>query len=266
MSLSSKIRHYLRDEVGASMVAAAIVSFFVAIVALTTLALTMAQIESVDDQTDVQQAKLVSEAGLEHGSIAIRSGDSENSPLIFDGLGDLTAQEIPDILKDPELPTGFNYNEDPDKTYYIGMQKKNISSISAVNFQTISGNSENVTITFVDDTTVVRDIKEYDYKPRTDVNENLLVSLGESRRSEAEARSAISSKSFQESETLLERRTVLTESFNENHLNPPYIESEHDSYGTNLERSWVVSYTNDPSNPNRGIVGINLMIDSMNLG
>lgn len=255
-----------RNELGASLIAAAIISFFVALVALTTLALTKAQIESVDDQTSVQQAKLVAEVGLEHALVGLRQGEEDYIPEETEGLRDMTMQELSDYLRDPESNKGVVYDEDPDRTYYSAMEKTNIESTPSSNFETISGDSAKISLTFVDDTTVVRDMKEYDYQKRLDRNENYIVSLGESRRSDSDARSAISAKSFEESNTLLERREVQTQVFNENHLDPPYIESEHDSYDTGINRSWVVSYPNDPSNQYRGITEINVIIDQASLG
>jgi hypothetical protein len=254
------------DERGASLVAAAIISFFVALVALTTLALTKAQIESVDDQTSVQQAKLVAEVGLEHALVGLRHGEDSYIPEETEGLHDMTMQELSDYLRDPESNRGVVYDEDPDRTYYSAMEKTNIESTPSTTFETISGDSAKINLTFVDDTTVVRDMKEYDYQKRVDKNENYIVSLGESRRSDSDARSAISGKSFEESSTILERREVQTQAFNENHLDPPYIESEHDSYDSGIDRSWVVSYPNDPSNQYRGITEINVVIDHACLG
>ncbi len=255
-----------RDELGASLIAAAIISFFVALVALTTLALTKAQIESVDDQTSVQQAKLVAEVGLEHALVGLRQGEDDYIPKETEGLRDMTMQELSDHLRDPESNRGVVYDEDPDRTYFSAMEKTNIESTPSLTFETISGDSAKINLTFVDDTTVVRDMKEYDYQKRVDKNENYIVSLGESRRSDSDARSAISAKSFEESSTILERREVQTQVFNENHLEPPYIESEHDSYDISNNRSWVVSYSNDPSNQYRGITEINLIIDQASLG
>lgn len=255
-----------RDELGASLVAAAIISFFVALVALTTLALTKAQIESVDDQTSVQQAKLVAEVGLEHALVGLRQGEDDYIPEETEGLRDMTMQELSDYLRDPESNRGVVYDEAPDRTYFSAMEKTNIESTPSPTFETVSGDSAKINLTFVDDTTVVRDMKEYDYQKRVDKNENFIVSLGESRRSDSDARSAISAKSFEETNTILERREVETQAFNENHLDPPYIESEHDSYDSSINRSWVVAYSNDPSNQYRGITEINLVIDQACLG
>lgn len=255
-----------RDERGASLIAAAIISFFVAIVALTTLALTKAQIESVDDQTDVQQAKLVAEVGLEHALIGLKQGEAGYVPETIEGIRDMTSQELSDLLRDPESSLGVVYGDSPDRTFYSAMETTNVESALSSTYETIPGDSASTGLTFVDDNTVVRNRIEFDYQKRYDTNETFIVSLGESRRSEVDARSAVSSKSFVEKNTLLERRKVENQVFNENHIDPPYIESEHDSYDTDLERNWVVSYPNDPSNQYRGITSINLIIDNSTLG
>jgi hypothetical protein len=261
-----KIEKIFKNELGVTLVAAAVIAFFVALVALTTLALTKAQIETVDDQTNVQQAKLVSEIGLETATLGIRNGIAESTPDEVEGLQDMSPQELRDFLRDPESNRGVVYGEDPERTFYSAMESRSVSSAESSDFKTISGNSQQSIITYVDNTTVVRDITEYDYKDLTNEQENWIYSLGESRKSESDARTSLSAKVFDQNNTLFERREVKTQGFNENHPNPPYIESEHSSYGMNINRSWVVSYPSDPVHPNRRVQGINLVFEPNDIG
>lgn len=255
-----------KNELGITLVAAAVIAFFVALAALTTLALTKAQIQTVDDQTDVQQARLVSEIGLGNAMLGIRNGIAGSTPEEVEGLKDLSSQELRDFLRDPESNRGVVYDESPDRTFYSAMESRTVNSEESSDFKTISGNSEKSTITYVDNTTVVRDMIEYDYKDLFNQQENWIYSLGESRRSESDARTSLSAKVFDQDNTLFERREVKTQGFNENHPDPPFIESEHDSYGTNLDRNWVVSYPSDPSHPNRNLLGIELVFEGKDLG
>ena len=260
------IEKIFRNELGVTIVAAAVIAFFVALAALTTLALTKAQIQTVDDQTDVQQARLVSEIGLENATLGIRNGIAGSTPEEVEGLKDLTPQELRDFLRDPESDRGVVYAEDPDRTFYYAMESRTVNSAESSDFNTISGNSEKTVITYVDNTTVVRDLTEYDYKDLFNQQENWIYSLGESRRSESDARTSLSAKVFDQDNTLYERREVNTQGFNQNHPDPPFIESEHDSYGMNLHRNWVVSYPSDPVHPNRRVQGIELVFEAHDIG
>ena len=259
-----KIR--VRNEGGTVLAAVAVVAFFIALAALASLALSLSQLESIDDETDRLHANVVAEAGMEEALYSLRSNNPNYTPVEIEGLSEMTPQELLNLLRDPEHTTGTPYDDDPEQTYYVAMDRADVNTSADPDFETISGDSSQFIIKYVDDSTVVRSMSEWDYQERLDEENNWLFSVGETRRTQSEARAAVSGKAFEESRTRLQRREVQVQNFNENHPEPPYIESEHDSYDINQTRNWVVSYPSDPNNPNRKITGIELIIDGNELG
>ena len=115
-------------ERGATLVIAAIIAFFVALVALTTLALTKSQIQSIDDQTDSLNAKLVSESSLDEAILKVRQDDPD-SPIEIAGLSQLSDQETINLLRNPETGQAGVYATSPDRNFYNAMERLPFSSM-----------------------------------------------------------------------------------------------------------------------------------------
>ena len=256
----------LRSEAGTILATVAVIAFFVALAALATLALSVSQIESIDDETNRIQAVTVAEAGMEEALYGLKYNDVNKMPNKIEGIRNLTPQQLSQILRNTSEVNKIPYADDPERSYSAAVDEVNIDASADPNYKTLSGDSSKNDITYIDDSTLVRNLAEFDYQKLNQNQENWVFSLGEARKTEANARSAISAKIYDESSTMFQRREVQTWNYNENKPDAPAIESEHKSYDAGQIRSWVVSYPTDPSHPNRHLMGIDLLIKGENLG
>ncbi len=259
------LREFKSDQRGTVMVAVLIIALAVAIFSYSLLISSLDSLERSDVQDYRVKAKMISEGGLEESAFAIKQTPDyiilpDNPNILPAWAGGKTDEEIKNELVSDSNTWQESVDALPDQSYRAAYSEYQLSTYESPDLYFIWGDTDNATIEYQDEYTYRRHFFDYHYNPYDQESDIIVGASGEVDSAEGNKVFSFGTRSYPSTITRFQTRANSAREQNELDPEPPYFQSEHNSYDTDLTpRYWTVSYDFDPDHPGRDIDRIDLI-------
>ncbi len=260
MPIPVKLDRRISGERGVVLIVVLIIAGIFAVLAYTTLAVSIKSLESTDTHRHSFVARQVAEGAMHEGAYGLLVDPEYITPGYIDPFEVSTTSE--DLLKVTLLTEGVSYEEEiedfPVTTLRTAYSVD--TSISAYYPETdiVPGDRDNAIYRYHDDLTFSEDFPGYEFAQRQSTGDLVVFGVGEV--DEPDGDTALFSFLRGEYPNVQwnydVREAGITES---SRLGPyPYIQTEH-PYPPDIARAWSVTYQQDPRHPYRNLTHLALM-------
>ncbi len=264
--LTNLARNILRSERGNVLIAVMIVATVFALLAYFTLQTSLHSLDTSETHAGMFQARLVAEGGIESAAARLRQGDLgsdlEDMPMHIpeEYAQSISETELRSDLIDATFTTERQLGFSPDPIIYERTAWQFSSDVSVYSSETdiLPGDRDEALYRYHDDYEFSEDYPAYEFAPVQSSGDLVVYGVGEVIPPEGDQTifSFLRAEYPTQEWTYDVRETGITEP---SRIGPyPYIETEH-PYPANQDRTWVVTYQNDPAHGNRNITYMSLL-------